>query len=310
MKSEAIAKKHVSVLLNEIVNSVSIDTTEQNIVVDATLGMAGHASSVIQKMNPGDILIGFDADEKNLSLAQQRLEEQNIHDVTVILIHANFSELQQKLIEHNIPAITAIYYDLWLSSLHLDEAERGFSFMLDGPLDMRLNKNIWKTAAEVVNGYTQAELRKIFLEYGEEPGANKISALIVENRKKQKFKTTGSLAEIIPWPPKVKARIFQALRIEVNNELSAIQKSLQQAVSLLSSGGSISVISFHSLEDRVVKQYFKTESKDCICEDLICSCHHTRTLKILTKKPIIPSEQEIIENPRSRSAKARVAKKI
>lgn len=306
-----ISKKHISVLLEELVSAIDIKNDNQNIIVDCTLWMGWHASKMIEKMNSGDIFIGFDADEKNMKLAKVRLVD--ISDkkwVKVILINSNFSELEEKLKENGIDKITWIYYDLWLSSLHLDEADRWFSFMLEWPLDMRLDKTKWETAADIVNGYTQKELRDIFLKYGEEPGSNKISANIVEQRKKQKFKTTKDLSDILPSSPKTKSRIFQAIRIEVNKELESMEKSINEAIDLLDKDWIIFVISFHSLEDRITKQIFKKESKDCICDDLICSCHHKKKLKLLNKKPILPTPEEIKENPRSRSAKARFAKKI
>jgi 16S rRNA (cytosine1402-N4)-methyltransferase len=182
--------------------------------------------------------------------------------------------------------------------------------MLDGPLDMRLDKSQGITAADVVNGYTQAELREILMKYGEEPGANKFSAQMVEERRKQKFKTTHDLSNMLPSSPKTKARVFQALRIEVNQEMKHIENSLTDALELLEKDGIIFVISFHSLEDRITKQIFKKETKDCICSDIICSCHHIKSLKLLQKKPILPTEAEITSNPRSRSAKARSAQKI
>ena len=175
---------------------------------------------------------------------------------------------------------------------------------------MRLDKTKWKTAADIVNGYTQANLREIFMKYWEEPWSNKISAIIVEKRKKNKFKTTSDLSEVIPGWPKTKSRIFQAIRIEVNQELKAIEISLESAIKLLEKNWKIFVISFHSLEDRITKHIFKKETKDCICNDLICSCGHTKSLKVLTKKPIIPTNEEIKENSRSRSAKARCAEKL
>jgi len=306
-----IENKHISVLLNELVDSIDIFENKKNIIVDCTLWMWWHASKIIKKMNQWDTFIWFDADIKNLELANIRLKEVNKDEkVKIILINSNFINLKNELKEKWIDKITWIYYDLWLSSLHLDEADRWFSFMLDWPLDMRLDKSKWKTAADVVNSYTQSELREIFLKYWEEPGSNKISARIVEERKKNKFKTTTDLSNIIPGLPKVKSRIFQAIRIEVNQELEAIEISLKDAIQLLEKDWKIFVISFHSLEDRITKQIFKKETKDCICNDLICSCKHIKNLKILTKKPILPSEEEIKENPRSRSAKARCAQKI
>lgn len=322
-----IWEKHISVLLNELVDSIEISDVKQNIIVDCTLGMAGHGLEIMKKLNYWDIFIWFDADIKNLWLAKQRIEAElkdnnidlnfienkkdtNKNKINIILINSNFWNLKEELEKRKIEKITWIYYDLWLSSLHIDEAERWFSFMQNGPLDMRLNKTIWKTAAQIVNSYTASELRKIFLEYWEEPGSNKIAHNIVDLRKNKKFETTFDLAEIIQWPVKVKARIFQALRIEVNQELEVLKKSLEDAIKLLEKDWIIFVISFHSLEDRITKQIFKRETRDCICSDIICSCHHKKSLKLLNKKPILPSKKEISLNSRSRSAKARCAQKL
>ncbi|PZM83698.1 16S rRNA (cytosine(1402)-N(4))-methyltransferase [Candidatus Gracilibacteria bacterium] len=306
-----IEKKHISVLLNELVESIEIFDKKKNVIVDCTLGMGGHASKIIDKMNAGDLFIGFDADIKNLEMAKLRLE--NIlkeKEVEAIFINSNFGNLKEELKKIGIEKITGIYYDLGLSSLHLDEADRGFSFMQDGPLDMRLDKSKGKTAEEIVNSYKDSELREIFLKYGEEPQANKISKKIVEQRRKKRIKTTLQLAEIVGGSPKTKSRIFQAIRIEVNSEINAIEKSISDAIDILEKGGKIFVISFHSLEDRAVKQIFKKESRDCICDDLICSCNHKKSLKLLNKKPILPTQEEITNNKRSRSAKARFAEKI
>lgn len=306
-----IEKKHISVLLNELVDSIDIKKDEKNIIVDCTLGMWWHASKMIEKMNSGDIFVWFDADIKNLELARIRLDEVNKNKkVEIHLINSNFWNIKDELEKIWIKEITWIYYDLWLSSLHLDEADRWFSFMNDGPLDMRLDKTKWKTAADIVNSYKDSELREIFLKYWEEPGANKISKLIVENRRKKRFETTLELAKIIPWPIKVKSRIFQAIRIEVNEELEVLEKSLLDAIKILKKEWNIFVISFHSLEDRITKNIFRDESRDCICDDIICSCLHKKSIRILSKKPILPSEEEIKQNTRSRSAKARLAQKI
>lgn len=306
-----IESRHISVLLDELVDSIEINKKKKNIIVDMTLWMWWHASKIIEKMNKWDIFIWFDADIKNLELATIRLNEINKNKkVEIILINSNFVNLKKELSKIGIEKITWIYYDLWLSSLHLDEADRWFSFMLDWPLDMRLDKTKWKTAADVINSYTQNELREIFLKYWEEPGSNKISAKIVDSRKIKRFKTTKELSDVIWWIPKTKSRIFQAIRIEVNQELQNLETSLSDAISLLDKWWKIFVISFHSLEDRITKTIFKNETRDCICDDLICSCKHKKTLKILTKKPIIPTDKEIKYNPRSRSAKARCAEKI
>lgn len=306
-----IEKKHISVLLNELVESIEIFDKKKNVIVDCTLGMWWHASKIIDKMNAWDLFIWFDADIKNLEMAKLRLE--NIlkeKEVEAIFINSNFGNLKEELKKIWIEKITWIYYDLWLSSLHLDEADRWFSFMQDWPLDMRLDKSKWKTAEEIVNSYKDSELREIFLKYWEEPQANKISKKIVEQRRKKRIKTTLQLAEIVWWSPKTKSRIFQAIRIEVNSEINAIEQSISDAIDILEKWWKIFVISFHSLEDRAVKQIFKKESRDCICDDLICSCNHKKSLKLLNKKPILPTQEEITNNKRSRSAKARFAEKI
>ena len=322
-----IWKKHISVLLNELVSNIEISSEKQNIIVDCTLWMWWHFLWVIEKLFLWDIIIWFDTDNKNLELAKIRISEEikknkdkfniidsyskvNKNKINIIFINSNFIELEKQLDNIGIEKVTWIYYDLWLSSLHLDEAIRWFSFMNDWPLDMRLDKTSGITAAKIVNSYTSSELREVFLKYWEEPGANKIAHIITDKRKVQKFETTKQLADVIPWPVKVKARIFQALRIETNAEMEALEKSLNDAIKLLSKSGTIFVISFHSLEDRIVKQTFRRETKDCICSDLICLCNHQKSLKLITKKPIIPSLEEISINSRSRSAKARCAKKL
>lgn len=312
MIEQEIWTKHISVLLNELVDSISISKSKKNIIVDWTLWMWWHALKIIEKMNPLDIFIWFDADLENLSLAKKRLEKTN-KNIKKIFINSNFVNLKEELKKEWIEKITGIYYDFWLSSLHVDEAERWFSFNLDWPLDMRFDKKSWKTAAEVVNSYNADELYKIFKEYWEEPNSKKIASKIVERRKTEKFKRTKDLSDIIEEVTsfhKTKNKIFQAIRIEVNNELENIKTSLTDAIELLEEWWNIFVISFHSLEDRITKQIFKRESKDCICKDLICTCKHTKQLKILTKKPLIPTEEEIKSNIRSRSAKARLAIKI
>ena len=310
---------HTSVLLQELVWAIIIHPDRQNIVVDATLWLAGHASEVLKKMNPGDILVGFDADERNLKLAKERLEKtqteiQSTKKVQIVLIHSNFVHLEEKLQQHGIARISAIYYDLGVSSLHFDEAERGFSLRLNGPLDMRFDTSVWKTAADILNFYEEKDIFYIFKEYGEEPNARKIAARVLETRKEKKFQTTLDLTEFLDQQInthiKTKMRVFQALRIAVNQELDNLEKSLHEAIGLLEPEGIIFAISFHSLEDRIVKQSFKRESRDCICSDLICTCKHKKRLKILTKKPILPWETEQKNNPRSRSAKARMAIKL
>jgi 16S rRNA (cytosine1402-N4)-methyltransferase len=304
---------HTSVLLEELVSAIDVHPDKKNIIVDCTLWLAGHASQIIQKMNPGDIFVGFDADERNLKLASEKLEALQTK-TQIILIHSNFESLREKLLEHNIESITGIYYDLWVSSMHFDEAERGFSLRLDGPLDMRFDTRSWKTAADILNYSEEKDLLGIFKEYWEEPHCRKIAARVISSRKKRKFQTTTDLTNFLDSEInshiKTKTRVFQALRIEVNWELDTLRESLSQAIKLLKLDGNIFVISFHSLEDRITKQIFKRETRDCICSDIICQCGHKKSLKLINKKPILPSEQEQKINSRSRSAKARHAQKI
>lgn len=309
MEKKYFDSRHISVLLDELVNSIEIFKDKQNIIVDCTLWMAGHAIQIIKKMWEKDIFIWFDADDRNLVLAKANIDEINPNP-RIILINSNFINLKEELSNLWIEKITWIYYDLWLSSLHLDEAERWFSFMREWPLDMRLDKNNWKTAKEIINSYNVWELREIFMKYWESSQSNKVAHKIVDSRKQNKFETTFDLSNIIAGWPKEKSKIFQALRIEVNKELDAIEKSIPVAVELLEKDWNIFVISFHSLEDRITKNILKKETRDCICKDLICSCHHTKSLKLHSKKPILPSEEEIKYNTRSRSAKARWATKI
>ena len=291
--------------------------------------MAGHACEIIKNLHIWDIFIGFDADTRNLPLAIQRINAipnislnicepgQNFRvakdSINILLIHSNFEHLAEKLAENNIESVTGIYYDLWISSLHVDEADRGFSFREDGPLDMRFDITTGKTAADIVNSYMQTDLRQMFVDYWEEPASTKIAARIIEARKQEKIKTTQALVDVIESVnkhPKTKTRIFQAIRIEVNGELEVMKKSFRDAINLLQKDGNIFVISFYSLEDRITKQTLKRETRDCICSEIICNCNHKKSLKAVTKKPILPTPEEIKQNSRSRSAKARHAKKI
>lgn len=309
------SKLHKSVLLNELVNGINIHKNKKNIIVDCTLWMAGHAREIIKKLNKWDIFVWFDADIRNLNIVKPELEKEFKSSwVELKFVNDNFLNLRERLDEIWIQKITWIYYDLGISSLHVDEAERWFSFKLDGPLDMRFDTSKWITASHIVNSYQKDDLIKIFREYGEEPSSRKIAEEIALERKKwTRFKTTRELSDLIGRVskfPKSKTRIFQALRIETNKELEVIEKSLKDWIDLLENWGSIFIISFHSLEDRIVKNIFKNESRDCICSELICVCKHKKKLKISTKKPILPSEDEVKTNPRSRSAKARCAVKI
>ena len=307
-------EKHISVLLHELVDSLDINDNGKNIIVDCTLWFWGHAKSVIKKMNPWDTFIGFDADKRNLSLAKENIKSiLKERKINAFFINNNFSFLKEELEARNIEKISYIYYDLGISSMHVDEAERGFSFRYEWPLDMRFDTSKWKSAYDIINLYKEDELETIFREYGEERLSRKIASLIVQKRKEKKINTTKELALIIDKASKdtkTKARIFQAIRIEVNKELESIKSSLKDAIDFLKPWGRIFVISFHSLEDRIVKNILREATKDCICNELICTCKDTKKLKILTKKPIVPSEKEQENNPRARSAKARIAQRI
>jgi len=314
-KEKSFKDLHKSVLLKELTEWMKIDKNKQNIIVDCTLWMWWHAREIIKRLNKWDLFIWFDVDIRNLDIAKPELEKEFSGSwVELKFINDNFVNLRQRLEEMWINRITWIYYDLWISSLHVDEANRWFSFKLNWPLDMRFDTSKWITASYIINSYTKDDLIRIFREYGEEPSSKKIAEeIILEREKWVKFNTTKELSDLI-WRvsrfPKSKARIFQALRIETNRELEAIKKSIADAIDMLEIWWIIFVISFHSLEDRIVKNIFKLESKDCICNELVCVCKHRKKLKVLTKKPIIPTSEEIKLNPRSRSAKARIAVKI
>lgn len=305
---------HIPVLLHELVDSIHLRQDKKNIIVDCTLWLWWHASEIIKKLNPWDIFIGFDADPINLELAERNLQVLAWKkEIQLFLIHSNFVHCARELKNIGVEKITWIYFDLWISSLHIDDGSRWFSIRHDGPLDMRFDKSSWQSACDIVNTYTEEKLYKIFSEYGEEPNSRKIAKYICEERKKKRPETTYDLRDTIdevskfPW---VKEKVFQALRIEVNKELEHIKIALKDAIKLLEKDGTLFVISFHSLEDRIVKNILRDESRDCICSDIICTCKHKKTLQILTPKPILPTEKEIQENIRSRSAKARLAKKL
>jgi len=304
--------KHISVLYDEFLQYFPISTTKKNIIVDATLGMWGHARGILSQMKKWDIFIGFDADIRNLSIVQPLVTEDfAFKGIELHFIHDNFVHLKAKLEERDIHNITGIYYDLWLSSLHVDEWDRGFSFRYDAPLDMRFDTSHSLHATHVVNQYSQQELQEIFQNYGEEPASRKIAQEIVKKRREEKILTTGQLAKIIetvsPFP-KTKMRIFQALRIEVNHELENLETSLTDAVQILTPGWYIFAISFHSLEDRIVKQILREDQKK-LQKDTFGNTPK-KEIELITKKPLVPTQEEIKKNPRAKSAKARCGKKI
>lgn len=306
---------HVSVLLNETVNAVL--TNPHGIYVDCTLGGAGHAHALGEQLAADGLLIGLDQDEVALATATERLADLKCR---VMTIPTNFKDLKTALTSRGITEVDGFIFDLGVSSYQLDTAERGFSYMQDGPLDMRMDRQGNLTAADIVNGYSEADLVRIIQDYGEERWAKRIAQFIVAARSEKPITTTGELTKIIkqaipagarregPHPAK---RTFQAIRIEVNQELAILKDSFKDAVDLLKPGGRIGVITFHSLEDRITKQTFKELSTGCICppELPVCVCHHVAVVKT-RNKAIEPGNEEVTANPRARSAKLRVAEKV
>lgn len=306
--------KHYSVLLKESVDYLNV--TENGVYADATLGGGGHSNEILSR--GAKKLIGIDQDKEAILAASKRLEKFGDRFVAV---NRNFSEIKDILELVGEDAIDGAVMDLGVSSYQLDNRERGFSYMHDAPLDMRMNRANPKNAYDVVNGYTESELTKIFYEYGEEKWSARIAKFIVERRNEKDIETTGELAEIIKAaiPKAARAegghpakRVFQAVRIEVNGELEILKQAVCDFVDALKPGGVLSVITFHSLEDRIVKKAFQELAKGCICPKSfpVCVCNNTPKVKILTSKPILPSEQELDENSRSKSAKLRVVVKL
>lgn len=308
---------HYTVLLEETVDSLNVKP--DGIYVDCTLGGAGHSNLIASKLSKGGRLIGIDRDEYAIGKAKERLEK---YGDIVTLLHGNFVDAPKMLEEIGITQIDGVIADLGVSSFQLDNADRGFSYMHDAPLDMRMNRQDSFTAYEVVNSYGERELAKIIDMYGEERFASSIARKIVKYRTENKpIETTFELADIIKSaiPAKNKAdgphpakRTFQAIRIEVNGELDVIAECINGMFPLLKQGGRMSVITFHSLEDRIVKHTFLDKTSGCVCpKDFpVCVCGKKPTGNVITKKPILPSEKELEENPRSRSAKLRICEKL
>ena len=299
---------HLPVMLKESIEGLSLK--DGGVYVDATFGGGGHSRAILESGK--DIrLFSFDQDEDAQKIAE------TIKNENFVFIKDNFRNLRTGLALNRIKKIDGILFDLGVSSHQIDSPERGFSFMREGDLDMRMDTNTELSAKEVINTYPKEQLQDIFIKYGEEREAFRIARAIVEERKKRFISTTLQLAEIIDKSIKshrrikAKARIFQALRIYINREIEALNEALKDAVHLLNKGGRIVVISYHSIEDRVVKQFFKYENLSCICPDdfPVCRCNKVSTLKIITKKPILPSEEEIAKNSRAKSAKLRIAER-
>ena len=302
---------HKPVMLNEVIDGLKIK--KSGIYVDGTLGGAGHSTEIIKRLNKDGLLIGIDRDKDALKAARKNLSKFE----NKILYHGNHDDIVKILEELKIDLVDGILLDLGVSSYQLDEATRGFSYMLDSKLDMRMNVDDDISAYNVVNEYSEKRLEEIFREYGEEKFSSRIANKIVERRKEKEIETTFELVDIIKSAVPKKAlnekqhpakRVFQAIRIEVNNELGNLKDAVCESIKKLKSGGRIAIITFHSLEDRIVKKAFEEMEGRCTCpKDFpVCICGYTSYGKIITKKPIVSSETELMENPRARSAKLRI----
>ena len=306
---------HVSVLLQECLEGLNI--RPEGIYVDGTLGGAGHSSRIAQRLTTGR-LIGIDRDPVALAAAGERLKPWKDR---VTLVHSNFCEIKQVLSDLQIPGVDGILLDLGVSSPQLDDGQRGFSYMADAPLDMRMNGEDALTAREVVNTWPQEELKRILYTYGEERYAPQIAAAICRRREEAPIETTLELVDIIRSAMPAAAlrekqhpakRSFQAIRIAVNDELGSVEKVMADAIPLLNPGGRLAVITFHSLEDRIVKNAMAEAAKGCTCPPNfpVCVCGKKPQVKLISRKPIVSGEAELAENPRARSAKLRVCEKL
>lgn len=305
------ASGHTPVLYQNVLTALNLHAGGH--YIDGTVGAGGHAAGILECSSPDGRLLGLDRDPNALELAEFRLEP---FGDRVSLRHASYTAMHDEASALGWDRVDAILLDLGLSSMQLEDPKRGFSFRFDGPLDMRFDPDGDFMADELVNHMPQEELADVIKRYGEDPRARAIAEAIVQARP---LKTTSQLAEVIASKAATKrkgihpaTRTFQALRIAVNDELETLKAGLETAVRLLSPRGRLAVISFHSLEDRIVKRFFRRESRDCICppEQLICCCEHAATLRVLTKKPIRPESDEISHNPRARSARLRVAERL
>lgn len=315
-KETALVFSHYSVLLNEAVDGLSVKP--DGVYIDCTLGGGGHSLEILKRLGEGGRLIAVDRDAEAIEASKKRLSG---YLDRVDFVHDNFVNAAARAVELGYDRIDGAVIDLGVSSYQLDTPERGFSYMHDAPLDMRMDPSAPLSAREVVNDYSEERLKKLIFDYGEERFAGRIARMICEAREKEPVETTFKLVEIIKSAIPAKARedgphpakrTFQAIRIEVNSELAAIEPTLDSLTGLLREGGRLSVISFHSLEDRIVKQTFAKYTRGCTCppDFPVCVCGKKPVLKLVNRKPILPSERELDENPRSRSAKLRVAEKL
>lgn len=339
-ESEQQSQAHEPVLLAEVIDWLK--PQQGGLFVDCTLGLGGHAEAILNA-SPDVVLIGMDRDDEALAVARARLK---LFEIRFQTLHANFEDVAAALGSLDVDQARGILADLGVSSLQLDQSERGFSFASKAPLDMRMDRSAGETAADLVNGLPEAELADLIFDYSEERGARKIARAIVRERQREPITTTDQLAAIViralripgRWRIHPATRTFQALRIAVNGELDALKRLIPDAISMLAPGGRLAIISFHSLEDRMVKQSFLRESGRCTCdfgtampllnqprmkpargataagepdERIVCErCRARERVRILTRKPVRPSEEEVNRNPRSRSARLRVCERL
>lgn len=307
---------HKPVMLREVIDSLRCRSGYA--YVDGTLGGGGHACGILKETDPDGVLVGIDVDEDALIESRKRLA---VFGDRAVLVRDNFANIKRILTELHIEKVAGIILDLGVSSHQLEVASRGFSFTADAPLDMRMDQSSRISAYDLVNTLSEEELTKIIREYGEERRARRVARAIIARRKISPVETTGDLAALIAnvLPQKQKrvrihpaTKIFQAFRIAVNNELASLHKALADGIDLLDTGGRFSVISFHSLEDRIVKNAFRSWEKGCICPSdfPVCVCNRKAKLRVLTRKPMTPDENEIDSNPRARSARLRTAERI
>ncbi|MEC0330356.1 16S rRNA (cytosine(1402)-N(4))-methyltransferase RsmH [Paenibacillus macerans] len=314
---------HITVLKAEATEGLRIKP--DGIYVDCTLGGGGHSSVILSQLGEGGRLIAFDQDDWALDNAKERLAP---YADKLTLVKSNFRHLEQKLLElsgipqqNGVPQVDGVLFDLGVSSPQFDEGERGFSYNADAPLDMRMDQSARLTARDIINEWPEREIARILFQYGEEKFSRRIAKVIVERREQEPIETTGQLVELIKEGIPAAARrtgghpakrSFQALRIAVNDELGAFEEGLHAAIRCLAPGGRVSVITFHSLEDRICKQIFSSYVEKCTCppDFPMCVCGGKGSLKLINRKPVVPSERELAENSRARSAKLRVAEKL
>jgi len=302
---------HVPVLLDEII--AGLQARRGDYFVDCTVGLGGHAAAILEKISPSGRLLGIDADPEAIKISQDKLGD---YSEAITLVNDNFVNLEAICERYHFHPVDGILFDLGVSSLQLDTAERGFSFHLDAPLNMRFDSEQGLTASDIVNSFSEQELAKLIEKYGEERHSRRIARHIVQNRP---IATTVELAHLVEQALGGKrakihpaTRTFMALRIAVNSELQNLELALKQTIDILRPGGRLTVISYHSLEDRIVKQFMRDAASSCLCPPgtVICHCGHTPTLKLISRKVIKPTSLEIESNPRSRSAKLRIAERL